>query len=175
MKFKLDKKLKYMYAYAPKHPLANKVGKIYEHIYVMCEHIGRKLKEHECVHHKDRNRSNNSLDNLELLTISEHTKLHQKEDNGVIHIAKECLNCGNIFETTERCLQVYCSAPCGNRASRKFEITKEELEILVWLKPTTEIAEMFGVSDVAIAKRCKKLNVDKPPRGYWSKVAAGKV
>lgn len=52
----------------------------------------------------------------------------------------------------------------------KFQITKEELEKLVWEKPTSEIAKEFGVSDNAIGKRCKKHNIQKPPRGYWQKI-----
>jgi hypothetical protein len=53
-------------------------------------------------------------------------------------------------------------------AERKFEITKEELEELVWQMPTTEIAKLYSVSDKAIEKRCKILEIEKPPRGYWS-------
>ena len=30
------------------------------------------------------------------------------------------------------------------------------------------VAKFYGVSDVAVAKRCKKLGVEKPPRGYWN-------
>jgi len=37
-----------------------------EHRAVMEAHIGRALKPHETVHHKDGNRQNNALDNLEL-------------------------------------------------------------------------------------------------------------
>jgi hypothetical protein len=32
----------------------------------------------------------------------------------------------------------------------------------------------LDISDVALAKRCKKLNVPKPSLGYWAKVAAGR-
>ena len=39
--------------------------------------------------------------------------------------------------------------------------------------PTTQLAAELGISDVALSKRCKKLNVPKPPLGYWAKVAAG--
>jgi hypothetical protein len=35
------------------------------------------------------------------------------------------------------------------------------------------VAAELGISDVALAKRCKKLNVPKPSIGYWAKVAAG--
>lgn len=48
--------------------------------------------------------------------------------------------------------------------------SKEELENLVWSKPSTEVAEQLGVSDVAVAKCCKRLGIDKPKRGYWQKL-----
>lgn len=51
---------------------------IKEHIYVMEKHLGRKLKRGECVHHIDRNRSNNSISNLCLMTIGEHSRLHRR-------------------------------------------------------------------------------------------------
>lgn len=47
--------------------------------------------------------------------------------------------------------------------------TKEELEKLVWEKSTLQLSIILGVSDKAIEKRCKKLQITKPPRGYWSK------
>ena len=48
---------------------------------------------------------------------------------------------------------------------------KEELEKLVWEKPTTQIAKEFGVSGKAIEKWCKAYGIEKPPRGYWMKNA----
>ena len=51
----------------------------------------------------------------------------------------------------------------------KIAITREELERLVWEKSTTEIAKELGVSDTAIAKRCKSFGIEKPGRGYWAK------
>jgi hypothetical protein len=35
------------------------------------------------------------------------------------------------------------------------------------------LAKRFGLSDVAIAKRCRKLNIPVPGRGYWARKAAG--
>lgn len=51
-------------------------GWIYEHIYLMSEHIGRPLNEDEVVHHLDENKSNNKLENLVLLTAEAHNKIH---------------------------------------------------------------------------------------------------
>ena len=36
-----------------------------------------------------------------------------------------------------------------------------------------KVAKKYGVSDVALAKTCKKLNVPVPGRGYWAKVRSG--
>ncbi len=54
------------------------------------------------------------------------------------------------------------------------KLSREELFALVWEKPTSEIAKELGLSDVAIGKLCAKLQVPKPPRGYWARVQAGK-
>lgn len=52
-----------------------------QHRVVMEQHIGRKLRGDEHVHHKDGNRSNNDISNLELMTISEHMAHHAKENS----------------------------------------------------------------------------------------------
>ena len=53
------------------------------------------------------------------------------------------------------------------------EYSRQELYDLIWSTPASKLAADFGISDVAIAKRCKKLSVPRPSRGYWAKVAAG--
>ncbi len=51
-----------------------------EHVVAIEHEIGRSLLKGECVHHKDGNKMNNSLSNLQLMTISDHTSLHAKEN-----------------------------------------------------------------------------------------------
>ena len=48
-----------------------------EHRWLMEQHLGRKLERHEHVHHRDGDTHNNDLSNLELLTKSEHFKVHR--------------------------------------------------------------------------------------------------
>jgi hypothetical protein len=50
-------------------------------------------------------------------------------------------------------------------------LTRQELYDLVWSRPATKLAAEFGVSDVAVAKACRKLNVPRPSRGHWAKLA----
>lgn len=41
--------------------------------------LGRKLKKGEIVHHKDGNKKNNDPKNLQVMTQSEHCKVHFKK------------------------------------------------------------------------------------------------
>ena len=52
--------------------------RIDEHRFIMEQHIGRKLKPDEIVHHKDGDKTNNDIGNLELMTTSEHSRMHTK-------------------------------------------------------------------------------------------------
>ncbi len=51
---------------------------IREHRHLMQLHLNRKLDRSEFVHHKDENPLNNNLDNLEIMSNSEHTIIHHK-------------------------------------------------------------------------------------------------
>lgn len=48
------------------------------HRHVMENHLGRELRADEHVHHKDGNKKNNDISNLEVLAMVEHMRLHQE-------------------------------------------------------------------------------------------------
>lgn len=80
----------------PKHHRARGNGYVFEHILVAENMLGRKLESWEQVHHKDQNKENNHPDNLEILSASEHTKLHSI-DRPKTGSYLTCVVCGATF------------------------------------------------------------------------------
>jgi len=54
-------------------------------------------------------------------------------------------------------------------------ITRDELYAQVWSTPMRTLANKFGLSDVGLAKTCKRFNIPRPSVGYWAKKAVGKA
>ena len=61
------------------HPMAKKSGYVAEHRMVMSDFLGRKLEKWELVHHINGNTQDNRIENLELISVGEHTKKHYKK------------------------------------------------------------------------------------------------
>ena len=54
------------------------------------------------------------------------------------------------------------------------QLTREELYTQVWSIPMRTLAADYGLSDVGLAKICKKNAIPRPPRGYWAKIQSGR-
>jgi hypothetical protein len=53
------------------------------------------------------------------------------------------------------------------------KLTRRDLYKQVWSEPMTKLAKRYGLSDVGLAKICKKNKIPRPTRGYWARRQAG--
>ena len=53
-------------------------------------------------------------------------------------------------------------------------LRRDELYRMVWSTSVTQLAKKFGISDVGLAKICKKMKIPRPGRGYWERVSHGR-
>jgi len=119
--------------------------------------------------------SKESMDTLFMLLFGNHSMLneissHFVEFNISIHAERE------DSEAEKQRKEEYEKLKLVHpRLGEWTNLKNDELRTLVWSKSTVAIANEFGISDVAIAKRCKKNGIVKPPRGFWAKVESGKV
>lgn len=80
-----------------------------------------------------------------------------------------CKQCGAIFEVEAHQVELrpFCSQECAKASQEKFSPSRDQLLADVWLMTLTQAAEKYGVSDKAIAKRCERDDIPRPPRGFW--------
>lgn len=70
----------YVVIYKPSHPLVNNRGYVPEHRLIVEDKIGRYLTRNEVVHHINGNTLDNRIENLQLLTDTEHRRIHLKDN-----------------------------------------------------------------------------------------------
>lgn len=55
----------------------------------------------------------------------------------------------------------------------RIELTREQLYEKVWAIPMSKLSKELGISDVGLAKLCRRYNIPTPGLGYWAKLAHG--
>lgn len=69
----------YLIMYGGNHPYQSGRWMIAEHIMLMEMHIKRRIKKEECVHHKNGIKTDNRMENLQLMRINVHSSEHSKK------------------------------------------------------------------------------------------------
>jgi predicted nucleic acid-binding Zn ribbon protein len=144
----------YLVVYAPWHPKCWKSSQlVFVHRLVMESHIERILESKEQIHHLDENKLNNNIENLQILSNSDHHCMHHNN----IKITY-CIVCGKIVKHTK--YNKYCSAECGFIGKRK--VSDEDI-IKIYKNnknlPMYKIAKLVGISNVGLKKRLVKLKL----------------
>jgi hypothetical protein len=65
----------YIKILVPDHPYRDSHGHVLKHRWIYEQYLGRYLRPEEHIHHKDNNKLNNDLSNLELTDRSKHSKI----------------------------------------------------------------------------------------------------
>lgn len=68
----------YVCIYSPSHPFSDQKRYVKEHRLIMEKHLGRILDRSEIVHHVNHDRQDNRIENLQVMSNSEHIRLHKK-------------------------------------------------------------------------------------------------
>lgn len=113
---RLVKNGKYRRAFVPDHPKANRHGYVLAHRVIAENKLLRLLEDWEIVHHKDENGLNNDPENLQVMSQSEHSKLHGT--TGKTEVDLLCSRCHKTFRRERRLIthakhnHYFCSRPC---------------------------------------------------------------
>lgn len=104
----------YVLVYPPKGSRYRTANWEFEHRLVVEEHLGRELLPHEIVHHKNEDKTDNRIENLELLDKSTHGKKHAP----LLGEFVPCTVCGSTFYLSrayKKRGQTTCSRVCGSK------------------------------------------------------------
>lgn len=75
---------------------------VYVHRHVMEQHLGRKLDTSEHVHHRNGNKRDNRLENLEVISAADHARLHGRTWRENLWADRTCHGCGCDHDERKR-------------------------------------------------------------------------
>ena len=71
-------------------------------------------------------------------------------------------------------LRIFDFLPEDPLFEKQIKISRTDLYERVWTTPLRTLAKEFGLSDVGLAKLCRRHGIPLPGRGYWVRMQFGK-
>lgn len=125
----------YLYAIVKGHPAAIKHGYVLKHRIVVELSLGRYLLPEEIVHHKNGDKMDNRIENLEVMSLSEHAAEHRRA-NGQKLVDLKCPSCGIVFtrlygqtHLIKGCALTSCSRQCRGSFAAKMQYLGRTVEV----------------------------------------------
>lgn len=125
---KIIKKGDYFYCIVRDHPRRTNKDYVLLHRVIVENSISRLLTDNEVIHHKDGNKLNNDISNLEILNSSIHTRNHNL-DRGQLWVELKCPECHKNFNIPKNKSFLgkkgkwsCCSPSCRGKFSRKIQL-----------------------------------------------------
>ena len=132
---KIVSKGDYNYCIVRNHPNRTRNDYVLHHRIVVENHLGRVLNSDEVVHHKNGDKKDNRLSNLEVMSPSDHAKLHGKEQLKR-YVTAKCPCCNVIFEREYRQTHLAkkgtytaCSRSCNGKICREIQLNRVTAEL----------------------------------------------
>ena len=191
----------YVAIYYPGHKRAFDNGCVYEHVLIAEKMLNRELKPEECVHHIDRNRTNNSEINLMVFaTNNDHISFHNWanaciqpdgsykceignviykyinrtkkdidkniDDPGSIKIIQKKIKCNlcPVCKINYKTPKAKMCLECSKKQRAKNIPPKEVLSEYIYQYSFKKIGRIFGVTDNAVKKWCRKYGLPSSRR-----------
>lgn len=155
----------------PSHPGCDAYGFVPQHRLVVEAHIGRYLSGMELVHHKNENKSDNRLENLEIVSYRKHRLIHQKPCPLTEEMVREALQ-GRTTSQAARLLGYHHQTLRNHfdylltKRRKPHKIDDEELrKAILRYAPdrnmgSVEFQKEFQVGGKMMWRMCRELGVD---------------
>lgn len=127
------------------------------HRHLMEQLVGRELLWDEVVHHKNGNKLDNRIENLEIMSRAEHQKHHNQKHP----YEKNCCVCDVVFtpKPTKRKSQKTCSKACHS-------ILKSRIWSTITDQQVVEIKALYDVGDVTQQQLADKYGTTRSNIGH---------
>ena len=140
--------------YSPNHPRANIEGQIFRSIVAYELYHNIQVPITMVIHHIDKNRLNDSKENLQILPFGQHSSLHNKSLREKSLTLRWCKQCGKMFminrwRLKEESRGTFCSLECYHKypRSKTYRQVISQYTIQSWLNPEVREKRIKGMND----------------------------